>query len=51
MEHGTLNMRVRDEAGLIFQRRKAKENFRALRKFRRLTIHPMLHSIIALTAR
>ena len=34
LEHGPLNMRVRDEAGLIFQRRKASEkNFRALRKF------------------
>jgi hypothetical protein len=51
LEHGTFNMRVGDEAGLILQRRKAKENFRALRKFRRLTIQPMLHSIIALTAR
>jgi hypothetical protein len=51
-EHGTLNMRVRDETGLIFQLRKAKEkSSRALRKFRRLTIHPMLYSIIALTGR
>jgi hypothetical protein len=44
--------RAIDEAGLTFQLRKAKEkSSRALRKFRRLTIHPMLHSIIALTAR
>jgi intergrase/recombinase len=51
LEHGTLNMRVRDETGLIFELRKAKDkSSRALRKFRRLTIHPMLHSIIALTA-
>jgi hypothetical protein len=36
LEHGTLNLRVRDETGLIFQLRKAKEKSSgALRKIRK----------------